>query len=110
MVGKHIYRLFQIVALMNLLVTVAWASCIVETSEVRATLLHSWLALATLPWMTAEVTWMDLKPVNARNLAQCAARLQWTSGMTALFFILFDLHCCVVCLRLVWKGKLESWV
>lgn len=39
---------------------------------------------------------MDLKPVNARNLAQCAARLQWTSGMTALFFILFDFHCCVV--------------
>ncbi|XP_050687762.1 serine/threonine-protein kinase ATR-like isoform X2 [Eriocheir sinensis] len=69
----------KVVAMLNLLVTVAWASCIVETSEVRATLLHSWLALATLPWMTAEVTWMDLKPVNARNLAQCAAKLHWTS-------------------------------
>lgn len=79
--------------MLNLLVTVAWASCIVETGEVRTTLLHSWLALATLPWMTAEVTWMDLKPENARNLTQCAAKLKWISGMSACH-VLIDFTLC----------------
>ncbi|KAK8381931.1 hypothetical protein O3P69_015148 [Scylla paramamosain] len=67
----------KIVEMMKLLVTLGWSSCIVEPDEVKSSLCHSWLALATLPWMAAEVTWMDLKPINSRNFAQWSTRIKW---------------------------------
>lgn len=52
----------------------------VEPNSSATQLAHTWLALATLPWMATEVNLMDLKLANARQFTNWSAKLKWNEG------------------------------
>ncbi|KAK4300605.1 hypothetical protein Pmani_027190 [Petrolisthes manimaculis] len=53
----------------------------VEPGSSACHLAHTWLALATLPWMATEVKLMDLKLVNARQFTHWSAKLKWNEDV-----------------------------
>ncbi|KAK4296206.1 hypothetical protein Pmani_031275 [Petrolisthes manimaculis] len=58
-----------------------WTCSIIEPGSSACHLAHTWLALATLPWMVTEVKLMDLKLVNARQFTHWSAKLKWNEDV-----------------------------
>lgn len=67
--------------MLELLWILSWTVDIVEPSESKKQINHSWLALATLPWMASEASYLDLKPTNVKKFALWASKLKWINGM-----------------------------
>nr|XP_053640480.1 serine/threonine-protein kinase ATR-like [Cherax quadricarinatus] len=67
-----------VTGMMELLWNFAWTSNILEEPlNLKTHISHSWLALATLPWLASEVSLMDLKPHNTKEFIVAASKLKW---------------------------------
>ncbi|KAG7176083.1 serine/threonine-protein kinase atr-like [Homarus americanus] len=67
----------QVIGMLELIWNLAWAAGITEVNSQKIQLCHSWLALATLPWMASEVSLMDLKPINIKQFPTWSSKLKW---------------------------------
>ncbi|KAK4307806.1 hypothetical protein Pmani_020440 [Petrolisthes manimaculis] len=67
--------------LLDLFWGLIWTCSIIEPGSSACHLAHTWLALATLPWMATEVKLMDLKLVNARQFTHWSAKLKWNEDV-----------------------------
>ncbi|KAK4323284.1 hypothetical protein Pmani_005987 [Petrolisthes manimaculis] len=67
--------------LLDLFWGLIWTCSIIEPGSSACHLAHTWLALATLPWMVTEVKLMDLKLVNARQFTHWSAKLKWNEDV-----------------------------
>ncbi|KAK3852062.1 hypothetical protein Pcinc_041331, partial [Petrolisthes cinctipes] len=67
--------------LLDLFWGLIWTCSMIEPASSASHLAHTWLALATLPWMATEVNLMDLKLVNARQFTHWSAKLKWNEDV-----------------------------
>nr|XP_045585132.1 serine/threonine-protein kinase atr-like isoform X1 [Procambarus clarkii] len=72
-------NIILVVGMMELIWNLSWTASIVEPLPLKFQISHSWLALATLPWMASEASLMDLKPVNTKQFTVWATKLKWNN-------------------------------
>ncbi|XP_037801091.1 uncharacterized protein LOC119596057 isoform X2 [Penaeus monodon] len=66
-----------VMCLMETIASMTWTGSVAESSNTKPQNNHTWMSLATLPWMASEVSLLDLKPPNAKQYTSWASRLKW---------------------------------